>query len=121
MHHTAFLVPDIQSELDQLIPWVAELINQQPMSGAHDKWIVFYIQNQHMEYLLNYAHIKVVSYVETYSYLSFSALYVQSPITKMRNHSLLNFYSYCPIKHNIQEDWPTKQSSWIDAELSGGF
>lgn len=41
MHHTAFLVPDIQSELDRIKNLGWELINQQPISGAHSKWIVF--------------------------------------------------------------------------------
>ena len=41
MHHTAFLVPDIQSELDRIKNLGWELINQQPISGAHGKWIVF--------------------------------------------------------------------------------
>ena len=41
MHHTAFLVPDIQSELDRINNLGWELINQQPISGAHGKWIVF--------------------------------------------------------------------------------
>ena len=41
MHHIAFLVPDIQSELDRINNLGWELINQQPISGAHGKWIVF--------------------------------------------------------------------------------
>ena len=41
MHHIAFLVPDIQSELDRIKNLGWELINQQPISGAHGKWIVF--------------------------------------------------------------------------------
>jgi len=59
MHHTAFLVNDIQSELDRLSALGLTLftINRYPApmgNGWH-----FCIQNQHMEYLLNYAHTKI--------------------------------------------------------------
>ena len=41
MHHTAFLVNDIQSELDRLSALGWDLIHHQPISGAHGKWVAF--------------------------------------------------------------------------------
>ena len=41
MHHTAFLVRDIQSELDRLNNLGWNLIHQTPISGAHGKWVAF--------------------------------------------------------------------------------
>ena len=39
MHHTAFLVNDIQRELDRLSALGWDLIHPQPISGAHGKWV----------------------------------------------------------------------------------
>ena len=41
MHHTAFLVNDIQSELDRLSALGWDLIHRQPISGTHGKWVAF--------------------------------------------------------------------------------
>jgi len=41
MHHTAFLVNNIQSELDRLSALGWDLIHHQPISGAHGKWVAF--------------------------------------------------------------------------------
>ena len=44
MHHTAFLVPDIQSELDRINTLGWELINQQPISEPMVNGLYFYIK-----------------------------------------------------------------------------
>ena len=41
MHHTAFLVNDIQRELDRLSALGWDLIHHQPISGVHGKWVAF--------------------------------------------------------------------------------
>ena len=41
LHHVAYLVPDLEAELDRWSRWGAELVDQQPRPGARGRWGAF--------------------------------------------------------------------------------